>query len=119
MAIWIVLLSVFGADPAPESFRNVSYSFALLPEQYRATSQDTSSLWDDLAQTCQRYEDLVAPIAIVSGTADTTVPDYNHSDKFIEKFPETHSIYIEGACHQLHHTHSEQTLSALLWLSEQ
>ena len=55
-----------------------------------------------------RYEQIVHPVLLVTGEADTIVPAWNHADRLTEQIRSTVRVDFAETGHALHHAHPER-----------
>lgn len=72
---------------------------------------DVYCLSNWLLEQYPRYESPTQPLLMISSTADTVVPSWNHASRLAASVPTAEWHRLDGAGHALHHSRSEEVAS--------
>ncbi|WP_170263732.1 alpha/beta fold hydrolase [Blastochloris sulfoviridis] len=98
---------MFAPEPLPVGYLDASaLALAMTPERFHHTMQDFMRLRGELIAQAPRYAALTAPLTLILGTADATVPPADHGEVLARELPAARVVRIEGAGHMLHRGHA-------------
>lgn len=107
--------SVFIPETMPPDYiQNTGVMLSLRPHTFRNNAEDVYHLSDWLQQQSPRYEQLSQPLLLITGTADTVVPSWNHAERLAEILPAAQWQSLEGAGHALHHSRTEEVTNHIV-----
>lgn len=106
--------STFAPDPAPENYYEQS-GLALLfrAKDFRANAADLANLKREIIAQQDRYTELTLPVAIVTGTDDTTVSPDIHSKQLASDIPGATLTLLPQTGHALHHAETARIISII------
>ncbi|MEQ8268964.1 MAG: alpha/beta hydrolase [Parvibaculum sp.] len=108
----------FYPDTPPEGYAGKSALPLLFrPSEFRANSEDTSNLKENLARQSPRYGEISVPVIIVTGNADYTVSPKLHSYAFHNAVEGSELIKLKGTGHMPHHARRDVVVDAALRLA--
>lgn len=67
-----------------------------------ANAQDMKALFDNVTDACEHYGEIDVPARLITGDADSVVPDL-HSHAFHEKVQHSTLTILKGVDHMPHH----------------
>ncbi len=104
----------FSPDAAPENYYERS-GLALLfrPKDFKSNAADIANLKDEIKKQQGRYNELKLPVAIVTGTADTTVSPDIHSKTLATEIDGASLTLLPDTGHALHHSETEKILEVI------
>lgn len=97
----------------PGYWRALRPELVLAPVALRANALQLAALKDQIRAMTPLYPGLTAPVQIVHGVADATVPIDIHSDVLVRRLPRAELTRLEGVGHMPHHAALPETLAAL------
>jgi phosphatidylglycerol lysyltransferase len=83
------------------------------PRNVQAFAEENTTNGAALRELAARYGALTPPIVIVTGTGDRLVPPGGQSYRLRHTLPAARLVRIEGAGHELMHTHRDAVLDAV------
>lgn len=105
---------VFAPDQVPDDYmRRMGLALTLRVATLRANVAQVNSLLRDIRDQMANYPRLQIPIEMIHGDRDTIVPPAIHSIPFAAQRPNAHLQIIKGAGHMPHHSHLDQTITAI------
>ena len=106
--------AVFAPDPVPPGYDDfLGTPLTLRRETLAANTGQVNALRAELVLMESRYPNLVMPVELIHGTADTIVPLTIHSGPLSKLLPNVRLTVIDGAGHMPHHSHSDIVLQAI------
>ena len=106
--------SIFAPDHAPEGYLNhVGAGLTLRRESMRANARQVTTLRPHIVEISKRYGELLMPVEILHGDADTIVPLQIHSITLPEQIANANLTILPGAGHMPQHTHQDEVLAAI------
>ncbi|MBX2879757.1 MAG: alpha/beta hydrolase [Granulosicoccus sp.] len=97
--------TVFTPEKVPENYVDeTGVKLSLRPQTFRNNAADIYHLSDWLKTQTPRYDTLKQPLLMITGTADTVVPSWNHAERIAKQVPGAQWQRIDGAGHALHHS---------------
>ncbi|WP_168713191.1 alpha/beta fold hydrolase [Parvibaculum lavamentivorans] len=110
--------SNFYPDTPPENYTSkTALPLLFRPHEFRANSEDTSNLKENLARMSTRYESISVPVIIVTGNADHTVSPKLHSYAFHNAVEGSELIKLKGTGHMPHYVRRDIVVDAVLRLA--
>lgn len=108
----------FEPDTAPENYAERS-GLALLfrPKDFRSNASDLVNLKKQIIDQQKRYGELALPVAILTGTSDTTVSPELHSKALARDIDGATLTLLPDTGHALHHAETEKVLAAIASVS--
>ncbi len=113
------IAEVFAPQTIPDGYvENLGAELALRPHTLLANAADITSLKSHLLGMIAHYDTLTMPVALLHGTADTTVYATLQSDRLAARLP--HAVYtrIDGLGHMPHHHALPEVLTLLAHLND-
>lgn len=99
--------------PPPDYYERSGLALLFRPKDFKANAADIAHLKDEIKKQQDRYAELRLPVAIVTGTADTTVSPEIHSKTLAKEIDGAMLTLLPGAGHALHHSRTEKILSII------
>jgi pimeloyl-ACP methyl ester carboxylesterase len=103
--------------PPPDYLDRLRLDLVLRPATLRANAAQLAALKDELRPLVPAYPGLAAPVELVHGGADTTVPLAIHSAILVRQAPRARLTVLPGVGHMPHHVDPPAVLAALDRLS--
>ncbi len=95
---------IFAPGPVPASYiAEAGIEFALRPRTFRMNALMTDRLHRQVVAQQPRYGDIVCPVEIIHGTADTIVPAHLHAEPLADILPDARLTLMPGVGHMPHH----------------
>lgn len=105
---------VFAPNRVPDDYtETTAVRLSLRPETFRANAEDIRRLSGFLALQSQRYGEIEQPLLLLTGSEDTIVPAWNHSDRLSGQAPNAERVELEDTGHALHHTHPDRVVALI------
>lgn len=105
---------VFAPEPVPENYvEKTGVELSLRPEIFVNNAADRYYLSDWLETQQVRYTSLTSPLLVITGTADTIVPSWNHAERLQGSVPEAVWIRLTDAGHALHHSRRDTVIRSI------
>ncbi len=103
------IAAVFAPEQPPDDYaERTGAVLALRPNAFRATAEDVTLLSDYLERQSVRYDEITAPVLLVTGEKDTIVPAWNHADRLAERLLHAEHVELSGAGHAIHQSREEE-----------
>jgi pimeloyl-ACP methyl ester carboxylesterase len=103
------IASVFEPEAVPTDYRaNTAVELSLRPDHFRNNAADVARASDWLSINSRYYADIDIPVLSITGSADSVVPSWNHTERLSQQVKDLSWHVIEGAGHALHHTRIEE-----------
>ena len=104
----------FAPDTPPENYYERS-GLALLfrAKDFKANASDIAHLKDEIKKQQGRYGEIDLPVAILTGTADTTVSPDIHSKTLAKQIDGAALTLLPDTGHALHHAETAQIIEAI------
>lgn len=110
----------FAPDPAPEDYYNRSgLPLLFRAKDFKSNASDLYNLKDEIIAQQGRYAELTLPVAIVTGTDDTTVSPEIHSKTLAREVDQSSLTLLPDTGHALHHSEAARILEIIETLSQQ
>ncbi len=108
----------FAPDIAPADYYERS-GLALLfrAKDFKANAADVANLKDEIKKQQERYGELTLPVAIVTGTADSTVSPDIHSRTLAKQIDGASLALLPDTGHALHHSQTAVILETISEIS--
>ena len=104
----------FTPQPAPPGYVDyIGAGLTLRPDSFRANARQVNTLRPHVVTLSARYPELVLPIEIVHGTADTTVPIHIHAEEVIKIAPTANLVRLQGVGHMPQQTNPDDVIAAI------
>ncbi|NVK41702.1 MAG: alpha/beta hydrolase [Oceanospirillaceae bacterium] len=114
LALNRAVAEVFAPNRVPDDYTAATaVRLSLRPNSFRANAEDIRGLSDFLALQSQRYGEIEQPLLLLTGSEDTIVPAWNHSDRLFAQAPNAERLELEGTGHALHHTHPDRVVALI------
>lgn len=113
------IMESFAPDEAPENYAERS-GLALLfrPGDFKSNASDIAHLKDQIKLQQKRYSELKIPVAIMTGTSDTTVSPEIHSKTLATEIDGASLTLLPDTGHALHHAETDIILEAIEAVAE-
>lgn len=110
----------FAPDMPPDNYYERS-GLALLfrAEDFKANASDLANLKTEIIAQQDRYGELTLPVAIVTGTDDTTVSPEIHSKRLAKDIDGARLVLLPDTGHALHHAQTARILEIIRSLGSQ
>ncbi|WP_187432095.1 2-succinyl-6-hydroxy-2,4-cyclohexadiene-1-carboxylate synthase [Roseobacter fucihabitans] len=106
--------SIFAPQPMPDGYLDhIGPDMSLRRATLRANAQQVNNLRPHIIEMSKQYPDLLMPVELLHGTADTTVGLRIHSEPLAELLPNATLTRLEGVGHMPHHAAPEQVVAAI------
>ncbi|ADZ69292.1 alpha/beta fold hydrolase [Polymorphum gilvum] len=113
------LRGVFAPGEPPQGYaRAIGLPLVFRPRSFRANACDLAALNDHLAEQAPFYPSLRQPAVVITGDDDRVVWPTIHAAGLKQDLPNVRLIVLEGAGHMPHHTHGQETRTAIAALAE-
>ena len=110
---------VFAPNAAPPDYIETSgLPPVLRPQQYKANAQDVVALKPHVAALCQRYGEIRAPTAIVTGDSDGVVYASIHSAGCARDISGAVLTTLKGVGHTPHYSAPDAVIAAVVDVAE-
>lgn len=94
---------IFAPQEPPDNYvERIGAGLMASPSRFLANAQDMQALLDYVTHACEHYREIDVPARVLTGDADTVVPDL-HSRAFHEKVPHSTLTILPGVGHMPHH----------------
>ena len=104
----------FAPNPAPEGYaEHLGGQLTMRPENFRANVRQVNTLYPNVVALSKRYPELLLPIEILHGTADTIVPIHIHAREIAKIVPSVRVTELEGVGHMPHHVDTDAAIAAI------
>ena len=101
--------NVFKPEEVPRGYMDeTGIRLSLRPMAFTRNAMDVSRLSNWLKLQTPRYPSLTQPFMMITGTADTVVPSWNHAARLSKAYPASEWHTLEGAGHALHHSRTDE-----------
>jgi pimeloyl-ACP methyl ester carboxylesterase len=108
------IASVFAPQmPAADYRRRTGVALALRPDSFLANAEDLRRLSPFLEQQSAHYGYIRRPLLLITGSADTIVPAWNHAERLVDQAPNAELVRLPGVGHALHHV-ARDRIAALI-----
>jgi len=105
---------VFAPNRVPDNYTEATaVKLSLRPDSFRANAEDIRRLSGFLALQSQRYGEIEQPLLLLTGSEDSIVPAWNHSDRLFGQAPNVERVELENTGHALHHTHPDRIVALI------
>jgi pimeloyl-ACP methyl ester carboxylesterase len=112
--------SVFAPNPVPEHYNDTTgVRLSLRPGVFRANAEDTRRLSNFLRIQSRRYAEIQTPLLLLTGSDDTIVPAWNHSDRLYRQAAHVERVQFDDNGHALHHAHPDRVVALITAFSDQ
>jgi pimeloyl-ACP methyl ester carboxylesterase len=109
----------FAPNPAPENYYNESgLSLLFRAKDFKANASDLANLKREIIAQQSRYGELAVPVAIVTGTDDSTVSPDLHSKRLATEIPGATLTLLPQTGHALHHAETDRIVAVIEEISE-
>jgi pimeloyl-ACP methyl ester carboxylesterase len=109
----------FAPDAAPEEYYDNSGLVLLFrAKDFKANAADVAHLKEQIIKQQDLYGELQLPVAVVTGTADTTVSPKIHSAQLERDIPGAELTLLPDTGHALHHAETARILEIIDALTE-
>ena len=104
----------FAPNDAPEDYYERS-GLALLfrAKDFKSNASDVANLKDEIIAQQPRYGELRLPVAIVTGTSDSTVSPEIHSKQLAQEVDHASLLLLPNTGHALHHAETAAILDVI------
>ena len=105
--------AVFAPQTAPENYLDATgVELLLLEDRFWINTRQIRDLGADLSRMRPHYQRIIAPVEIIHGRQDGTVPCHLHAEPLAKILASARLTVIEDAGHMPHHTHKRDVLAA-------
>ncbi len=105
---------VFAPNVVPEGYpEHLGLDLATAPQALVTNARQVGSLKPRLREMSKHYNGITAPIEIIHGEADDTVPLAVHSVPLSETAPNARLQRLKGVGHMIHHAAEDETVAAI------
>jgi len=105
---------VFAPNDPPEAYaERVGAALAVRTGPFRANARQVNSLRPYVVEQSKLYDQITAPIELVHGDIDDTVPLAIHAGPLSERLPGAALTVLEGVAHMPHHTAPDAVVAAV------
>jgi pimeloyl-ACP methyl ester carboxylesterase len=106
--------AVFAPDiPPPGYAERTSLRMILRPSEFIANAQDIAGLKTFVTAQAPRYGEIKAPVAIITGDADTIVSTNIHSRAIAAMLPQARLTVLPGVGHAVQYTAADLAVQAI------
>lgn len=111
--------AIFAPQAAPPGYATaIGAALLLRPAHFRANAEDMVGLHPFVTAQAPRYGEIDVPVGIVSGTADTIVPDL-HSRTIHAQLHHSRLTLLPGIGHMPHHAATASVIAEIDWVADQ
>jgi pimeloyl-ACP methyl ester carboxylesterase len=113
---WLVrtdIAKAFAPDPVPRKYLRHVLAEWTRPKKVKWYSVDDALLNESLPKFADRYPEINAPVAIVTGDADQIVPADQNAERLHQALPHAHFNLLPQTGHQIPFTRPEAVLAAI------
>ncbi len=104
----------FAPNTPPDDYYEASgLALVFRAHDFKANAADLAHLKSEITSQQKRYSELTLPVAIVTGTEDTTVSPELHSRQLAKEVDGASLTLLPGAGHALHHAERETILAII------
>ena len=107
------ILRAFGPAPVPATFARSPIALALRPAQFLVEAQDMRLLKAAAAIQFSRYGEIRVPLSMLAAREDVVAPWEFHSGQLHATVPGSELVVLDGAGHQILHSHPADVLAAI------
>ncbi|WP_186826977.1 alpha/beta fold hydrolase [Shimia ponticola] len=105
---------IFAPQDAPEGYaEHIGAPLSIRTKSFRANALQVNTLYPHIEEQSERYDELMLPIEIVHGDADTTVPLNVHSAPFSERVESANLTVLPGIGHMPQHVAEAESIAAI------
>lgn len=109
-----VVDGIFAPDPAPAGYlAHVGQRLSSRSSQIRANTGQINRSYQDVAAMVDRYGDITAPVEIIHGDQDTTVPLHVHAIPLSGQIKDANLTVLEGTGHMPQHPREQDVIDAI------
>ncbi|MEM6341124.1 MAG: alpha/beta hydrolase [Pseudomonadota bacterium] len=106
--------SIFEPAKPPDGYLDhVGPGLTLRRQTLRANARQVNYLKPHITDMSKRYKDILIPLEMVHGDADTIVPMRIHSEPLSEQIEGANLTIVPNAGHMPHHSHPEAVIEAI------
>ncbi|MEO1066884.1 MAG: alpha/beta hydrolase [Pseudomonadota bacterium] len=107
--------NVFAPNPIPDYYEGVvGPTMVLVPSRFAANSEDVANLKPRIIEMSKRYDEITAPMIIITGDQDGIVYSWIHSEGLDRDVPNSRLITLENTGHMPHHVKPDVFVDAIL-----
>lgn len=111
--------AVFAPQAAPQDYLGMSgVELLLLEDRFWINTRQIRDLRQDLTRMRPHYDRITAPVEIIHGRQDHTVPFHLHAGPLAKTLKSARLTLIDDAGHMPHHTHAAAVIEACRRLVE-
>ncbi len=106
---------IFAPQAVPEGYvDHIGAALTLRPGNFRANARQVNTLRPHVVEMAARYADeFIAPLEILHGDQDATVPLHIHSIPLKSAVPHANLTVLDGVGHMPHHIHPDLVEAAI------
>lgn len=108
---------VFSPMPIPARFRQLPPWLALRPSQLRASAAESGLMVPAAKRLCQRYGELIMPVALIAGDGDKLISPRKNSLRLHQAISHSALQLESGAGHMAHYAAPERVVAAVAQVS--
>ncbi len=110
---------VFAPAPVdPGYYKGAAVPLAIRSDTFRANARQVKSLRPTLVEMSSRYPEVMLPVEILHGTADTTVRPEIHAEPLQDTLPNANLTLLDGIGHSPHNVTPKHVIAAIDRLAE-
>ncbi|HYX27910.1 MAG TPA: alpha/beta hydrolase [Pyrinomonadaceae bacterium] len=116
LAAWLVrtdIAKAFDPDPVPKKYMRHVLAEWTRPKKVKWYSVDDALLNESLPKFADRYPEIKAPVAIITGDADKIVPAAENAERLYQALPHSHFNLLPQTGHQIPFTRPEAVMAAI------
>ncbi|NIJ40535.1 pimeloyl-ACP methyl ester carboxylesterase [Parvibaculum indicum] len=112
------VMATFRPNDAPAGYAEaIGLPMIFRAGEFGANSEDVRNLKENLAAQSERYDEILAPVIVVTGNADFTVSPKIHSYAFHNAVTGSELVKLKGVGHMPHYERCEVVADAVLRLA--
>ncbi|WP_428409299.1 alpha/beta fold hydrolase [Hyphococcus sp.] len=109
----------FAPDTPPDNyFEESGLSLLFRPHDFKANAADIANLKSEIIAQQSRYATLKLPVAVVTGTSDSTVSPHIHSKQLAQDIEGASLTLLPHTGHALHHSQTEAIIKIIRMMTE-
>ncbi|MEM9140666.1 MAG: alpha/beta hydrolase, partial [Pseudomonadota bacterium] len=113
------MAEIFAPNPiAPGYLEGSGAELALRPATFRANAAMMLRLYPQVAAQCRRYGEIMCPMEVVHGEADTIVPAVIHAEPLASRVTRARLTLLPGIGHMPHHAEAGAVIDTIARLMQ-
>lgn len=111
---------VFAPQAVPDNYRKaIALDLFFRPRVMLNNFQDLRLLNEFVTRLSVNYPEVAIPVQIISGTDDTVVSSWNHSQRLNRELQDVRWLDLPGTGHAPHHSHTDLVLETISHFTQQ